>query len=183
MKNFITYMMIVLCMLAMLIGMNACSTVKRTLHKEIVYADSASTSDKKHTVITSRSVQADTVVYTDTATLEGAFDMLGDSVQSIESEALLVNAYIDRQKHKLSVRATAKPKAVRLKINRQLTVTEQHTERSAQTTHKTVQIKDAAKTKSRMAAGWWVLTGCCLVFFLVLLIRYLLKKYSFNIFP
>lgn len=183
MKNFITYMMIVFCMLAMLIGMNACSTVKKSLHKEDVYADSTGTSDKQHTVVTSRSVQADTVVYTDTATLEGAFDMCGDSVQAIESEALLVNAYVDQKKHKLSIRAITRPKAVHLKINQQLTVTEQHTERSAQTTHKTVQIKDAVKSKSRIAAGWWVLTGCCLVLFLVLLIRYLLKKYSFNIFP
>ncbi len=183
MKNCITYTMIVFCMLAILIGMNACSTVKKTQHKETVNTDSTGTSHKQYTIITARSEQADTIVYSDTATLEGSFDIDADSMQSLESERLSINAYIDKQKHKLSIKTTAKPKAIRLKIKKQLTVTEQHTERSAQTIHKTVQIKDAAKSKSRIAAGWWILTGCCLVLLIMLLIRYLLKKYSFNIFP
>lgn len=183
MKNFITYTMIVLCLIAMLIGINGCSTVKKAQHKETVNTDSSGTSDKLHTTTTSQSEYADTIVYTDTATLEGVFDTYGDSVQSLESENLSVNAYIDKQRHKVSIKAIAKPQKVRLKINKQSTVTERNAERSAQTIHKTVQIKDATKSKPRIAAWWWILSACCLVLLLVLLIRYLLRKSSFNIFP
>lgn len=159
--------------LVLFTGLYSCKTVRKMHDKTVTHKDSTAHQESQTLTITTEKSKIDTTVFTDSSTVEGSFDFWldssgadGDNYQSIETEDLRISVKPNVKTGKITVKATAKPKAITVHTETEKTTVTDNKTQAAVITHEGAKGNHSGKEK-KPATNALIISA---VMFLVILV-------------